>query len=321
MQVKEIKNITKITRLIKNYPYGRFRKYRFLSPDIQDKYLIGRISDISRHSRNRIFVYYAAKGIKGFTVLKYLPWDSKIFSKDMWQVAYLAAEGSFSSALPIKSCLLKTILDFIGEKKGFHLSCKVDVSDLTSVHALESNGFRLMDTLTNWIFRPSMRTPLVKTKLEIRDFQKKDLKPLTALAAKSFSRNRFYLDPSLSNIKADKLYSQWVKNYCLDRSGASRVNVAEKNSGFAGFIVYRLNKELEKISGYKVIGRGLMAVDPKAKGSAVALIGSITRDVLAGYDCAELDCLINNFEVIRIYQKFNCEIVGAQHTFHYFPLC
>lgn len=320
MPITELSNIRQISRLIRAYPYGSLRKYPFLSKDTQDKYLINHIRSISRNSKNRIFIYSDAGTIQGFAVIKYSSWDSKIFGKNMWHLEYLVAdETSFSSALGVKSCLLKTVLNFVRKGNDFHLSSKVDVSDITTVHALESSGFRLMDTLTTWLYRPAFKVPRIKTTVKIRGFCKNDLESLTALAEKSFYRHRFYLDDNLSNDKANKLYSQWVKNYCLDCSGSARVNVAENTKGVCGFVIYRLDKELEKISGYKVIGKGLMAVDRFAKGAAVGLIASVVRDVAARYDCAELDCLLKNFEVIRIFQKFNCRIIGVRHNFHYFP--
>lgn len=313
------RNIHKIKPLINNYSYGDFRKYRILSINDQSNYLLNQILDITKSPDNCIFVCSDKKNIHGFAVLKYLEWDSKHFDQNMRQITYLITEGVYSEAIKIKNSLLKAILKYNKKIDNAHLSCRIDTADITSIHVLESVGFKLMDTIVTWIFKPVINVPKYKNIYAVRDFQEKDLKELMALAKHRFFMNRFHLDPNIPNDKADKMYVEWVKNYCINSTKEnSKVKVAENKNGVAGFLAYRLNKEMEKITGYKIIGQGLMAVKPSAKGASVSLINATIKDVILDYDFAEFDGLITNYEAMKIYEAFNFKIIRSKHTFHYF---
>ncbi|MFH0791137.1 MAG: hypothetical protein V2A64_05845 [Candidatus Omnitrophota bacterium] len=290
-----------------------------MSKETQNKYLFNQIWNMSKKPKCLVFVSINKTKIQGFAVLRYLHWDSKHLDKNMWQIAYLTAQGCYSETVRIKNGLLRGILKYTGGMKNMHLSCKVDTSDISTIHVLESSGFKLMDTIVTWLFKPDRSIPKFKNMFKVRGFQKKDLDSLMELAKHSFSTNRFHLDPHIPNDNADRLYAEWVKNYCAGiNKGKTRVIIAEGKNRIAGFLAYRLNEEMKRMSGYKIIGQGLMAVSPYAKGAAVSLVNATTKDVLLDYDFAEFDGLITNHEAIRIYEAFNFEIIRSKYTFHYF---
>ncbi|MFH1440437.1 MAG: hypothetical protein ABIH18_00110 [Candidatus Omnitrophota bacterium] len=312
------KDIYKIKPLINSYSYGDFRKYRVLSINDQSNYLFNQILDIAKTPDNCIFVCSDKKNIRGFAVLKYLEWDSKHFDQDMRQITYLITKEDYSEAIKIKSSLLKAILKYNKKIDNAHLSCKIDTLDITSIHVLESFGFKLMDTIITWVFKPVINFPKYKNIYKVRDFQEKDLEELMDLAKHRFSMNRFHLDPNIPNDKADKMYAEWVKNYCLNSAkGNTKVKVAENKNGVAGFLGYRLNEGIKKTTGHRIIGQGLMAIKPSAKGASINLINTTIKDVILNYDFAEFDGLITNHEAIKIYQAFNFEIIRSKHTFHF----
>lgn len=303
--------------LVNAYPYGDFRNCRILTKDEQDEYLLAHITGLFRTKGNRAFVCRSGGKIEACLVVGYLDWDSKILDKDMWRFSYFGgAKKSFEMVRNLLSFALENI------DREAHCSCRVDICDIAAIHALESTGFRLMDTILTWVFHPAMPVPALRKNVKVRDFREKDLKEIVALAQKSFSSNRFHLDYGIENKKADKLYCQWVRNYCLQASsGLTGVKVAERNKKMAGFLAYKLNKELDRISKVKVIGQGLMAVAPFARGAGLALVEAAASEVIRNYDLAEFDALLSNNAAIKIYEKFNFKFVKARHTFHYFGSC
>lgn len=314
---KSRSNMYKIKSLVDNYSYNDFRNYKVLNKEMQSKYLFNQIWNIVKTPKCLIFASINKMGIQGFAVLKYLSWDSKLFGKNMWQIAYLIAEGSYLESIRIKTNLLKAILKYTKNIKNSHVSCRIDTSDISSIHALESVRFKLMDTIITWVFRPTINVPRFKDIFKVRDFQKKDLEELIKLAMHSFSTNRFHLDPNIPNDKADKMYAEWIKNYCINTTKKiTRVKVAENKDGIVGFLGYRLNEDIKRISGYKIIGQGLMAVSRLAKGASISLVNATIKDVISNYDFAEFDALVTNHEAIKIYEAFNFEIIRSRHTFH-----
>lgn len=304
--------------LVDGCAYNEFRRYRVITKKEQNDHLFRNISDLAEDGDSRIFAYMHGRKISGFALLRRLPWDSKILGKEMRQVAYLMAEGDYSESADIKASLLGAILKYTKGLNGLHLSCKVDTADITGIHALERAGFRLMDTVVTWRFEPSMSVPRLKNIYRVRDAENGDVQELEKLARRKFLMNRFYIDPSISPKRADKLYAEWIKNYCAAQAdGIARVMVAESHSGIAGFLGYRFNKGIERVSGYKIVGQGLMAVSGSAKGAAISLVNSAIKDVISHYDFGEFDGLITNHDAMRVYRAFGFEIVRTKHTFHY----
>ncbi len=304
--------------IVGNYAYNDFRRYRAITRYDQNEYLLNDISRILKEPRSAAFVFTGADKALGFAVLRRLGWDSGIIGRNMWQIPYLAAEGCYPENVKIKIALLRTILEYAVRAGEAHISCRVDAADIASIHALEEVKFKLMDTVVTWLFKPSAKIPRFKDIYKIRNFRKTDLNDLMKLARHRFLTNRFYMDPAIPGGKADELYAAWIKNYCLDHArGKARVRVAEGRNGIAGFAGYRLKEEMRRISGCKIIGQGLMAARPSARGASISLINAAIRDVISDYDFAEFDAVITNHEAVKIYEAFNFKIIRAKHTFHY----
>lgn len=320
MQVSIVKVIDKIKPLINSYSYGDYRFYKVFSKDKQSEYLLNSISRICKGKRNVILAVFEKKEAIGFSALEYLPWDSRCLGKNAWRIAHLAVKDnhSYSESVAIRKLLLNTSLSLCGYSRNNHISCKIDIADIPGIHALEDRGFKLMDTVVTWVYNPLKSTPRLRNIYHTRPFQKRDLRELMELASFSFVNNRFHSDPNIAKDKADRIYSEWIRSYCVNcgKDGTS-VKVAEISGKVAGFICYKLNKEIKKITGCKIIGRGLLAVKPAAKGAGVSLINSVVKETLNYYDFAEFDGLLANNEVTNIYKKFDFKILRSKHSFHY----
>ena len=55
---------------------------------------------------------------------------------------------------------------------------------------------------------------------------------------------------------------------------------------------------------------------PKAKGTYVSLVKAAVKEVTLCYDCLEFDTQLNNYEVIKVWQRFGFDFIRAKHTFH-----
>ncbi len=306
-----------IKSLLSIYELNDYRAYRMLDKDRLKEYLFNQVLDSSKRKNNWILVAEDKKEIVGLAVLNFLLWDTKHFGIKMAKISYLMARGNYNQVLAIKNRLLPYLLQLSKKEKIAHLSCRIDISDTSSIHALEANGFRLMDTLVTYAFnRCKHNIPNVKELYKIREFKKEDLDILVNLATRAFTIDRFHLDPFIPNDKADVLYGEWIKNCCKNKI-QGKVLIAENDRRCpVGFLTYKLNKELNELTGVRIIGHGLSVVSPQAKGAYVALVKATVKNTIQFYDCAEFDTQLNNYEVIKIWERFKFDFIRAKYTFH-----
>lgn len=272
-----------------------------------------------KNNPDNCLVTVETKGeIVGMASFISLPWDSQIFGIKMAKIGHIfSKEFSYHEKLAIKRELLNFIVDYAISRGVWHLSCKLDTDDFSSIHVLEDSGFQLMDAIVTYLFlKNKKKSSLPRGFYKTRYAQEKDFSALVCLAERSFKADRFHTDPSLSWEKANNLYINWVKNY-LENKALCKVIVAEnRNKDPVGFLAYKLNKLILETTGDKIIGEGLSAVSPEAKGAYISLVKSTIQDVISFYDYAEFDTQINNYEVIKVWQRFGFTFIKARYTFH-----
>ncbi|EKE44164.1 GCN5-like N-acetyltransferase [Oceaniovalibus guishaninsula JLT2003] len=195
------------------------------------------------------------------------------------------------------------------------LSTRIDVSNLPRVHALESDGFRLMDTLvyygrslTDWT-EPAPRRPF-----DIRRARPQDADAVEAVARSSFKGyyGHYHADPRLDNDKADAAYVEWSGNSIralTDRLTAAIVTVEDEIVAYA---TLRFNTDIQ---AEMVVG----GVAPHHQGGGlyaamVARSLSFMRD--DGATEFILSTQINNYAVQKVWARFGLAHRYSYYTFH-----
>lgn len=307
-------DLYKIENLIMDYKFNDFRAYRALNKEELKNYLLHEINNLFKDRNIRIIGLEHKGEIVGIAILESLAWDTKHFGMKMAKIGYMVATGDYHKSRNIKNKLLSNLLEICKKEKIVHLSCRVDMEDISSIHVLETNGFKLMDALVTFSFiRGKHKIPAIRPIYPVKLCRKEDLPYLIEIAKNAFKDSRFHLDPCIPKEKADSLYSEWIKNSFIKRD---TIFIAVSGSKPRGFLTYKLYKDLAKITGYKIMGRGLMAVEKEAKGAIISLMKATFKDVSSKYDCVEYDTRLNNFEVIHICQKFGLDLVRVKYTFH-----
>lgn len=294
------------------YPYLRKKMVDF------GGYCKHELKILQEHSENFLTVIKNKGKFIGFTIFINLPLDSQIFGIKMGKVGFIFTEHlSYDEESKIKRNLVNTIIEYAESKNVYHLSCRLDVDDLSGIHILEEHGFKLMDTIVTYLFPKGKKNlTSLRSFYKTRYAKESDLPILTCLAGRSFKLDRFHNDSNLCSEKANILFVNWLRNYFEDKM-TCKVIVAEKtNKTPVGFLAYKLNKPVWESTGYKIIGEGLSAVSSEAKGAYISLVKRTLQDTISYYDYAEFDTQINNYEVINILQKFGLVFVRARDTFH-----
>ena len=266
--------------------------------------------------------YLAREGADavGLAVLRLLPWDKRIFKKEMAAVDYLMALGSYAEKVSVLSSLLSRVDNKCRDLKIEHLSIKVDTADLSCIHALEKAGFRLMDTLVTYCF------DFDKSALGARDYPyaireqaQEDTEPIVALARLSFQEyiDRFHLDPTLDNQDCDELYGEWARNSCLGVV-ADRVSVVEDDAEILGFATSKLHRKVNRFTDRRIGEIVLVCVSPKVRGGGVYT--SFIHEGLCflhnRVDFVQVVTQINNTHVQRAWNNLGFRLIGSRSTFH-----
>ncbi len=141
--------------------------------------------------------------------------------------------------------------------------CSTD--SLTTVHAFEDAGARLMDCMVR--YRCDLRKhPVHDTSGVdwIRTAQPGDAEAIARVAARAFSgyEGHYHADPRLRREDAAETYRDWAARSCADTNLAEKIFVASAGDTIAGFVTLRRNSDAE-------MEAVLLAIAPEAQGSGV----------------------------------------------------
>lgn len=328
ISVLEKSRVNELKPLITNYRFKPYREY-----DIPQERLINYVLDEVKHAlscENGTVLVGEEKGeLVGFVSASRLDWDSKHFGVEMARIEHLVAEDAYPKSFDIKLALLSGLLKETLQKHFQHLTAKVHTEDISSVHALESKGFRIMDTRVSYALDLHKGYTHARRYLSqfdnqyvVREFRESDLKHLKRIARESYvtgriATDRFHADPSLPKEKSDELYVQWIVNSC--RGLADIVFVAEIDGIPVGYSTYKILKSLNRKIGKKFVLAEIGAVAPSARRKGVYrnLISSALDWLAERVDIVERGTQIGNYVVQKVWMGFGCNLVRSQHFLAY----
>ena len=250
----------------------------------------------------------------GFACLTMLPWDSEQLGMLAARVAYLVAQGDYREQMQIKGALLEQVVLEAHDRGVWHLSARVDSSDLSALHALEEAGFITVDGLLTLAldlanYQPSEQPHDFRIRLATPD----DSEMVAELGRTTFSYDRFHADPYISRERAGQLHANWLRNSCTGKA-ADAVVLAEDHTGLLGFMTCALQHDTGKKLGRLVGTIVLVATSEAARGRGVAS-ATITTAIdwfrQQGCEIVDTGTQIRNLPSLRFFQKSGFRIVGS----------
>ncbi len=221
-----------------------------------------------------------------------------------------------AKAFPITKEKLPQVLEFCEEHKVVFLMARCFAEDLSTVHALEGEGFRLMDTLCYWrldLTAPSFSFPL-NPLIKIRPVQINEAEKIKALARRAFHGylSHYHTDQRLDPALCDEVYADWAYRSCLSHEVAQQVLVAEWEGQVAGFATVRLNNVEE--------GEGLLSgVDPDLRNTGIHKALLVARaEWCKNQGTAKMiqSTQITNLIALKNWQALGFEPQSHHYTFH-----
>jgi dTDP-4-amino-4,6-dideoxy-D-galactose acyltransferase len=255
--------------------------------------------------------------VRGFACFKKLPWDSQQLRLPAARIDYLLAAGSYNEQRSVKEMLLEELLMEAQNLGVWHMSARVDASDLSSLHVLEEAGFLTVDGILTFALdlkEPSALEPANDIKLRLATAD--DAAAAAALARTAYVYDRFHADPFIDGELADELHAAWVRNSC-EGTAADAVLLAEDESGLLGFITCKISGA----AGHKShSSRGtlvLVATAPQARGRRVGY--SLTLAALewfrqSGCETVEVGTQLSNIPASRLYQMCGFQLRATSVT-------
>ena len=139
---------------------------------------------------------------------------------------------------------LPKIMDFCRNNNVKMLIARCLANDFSTVHAMEREGFCLMDTLVYYSMDLT-NTPIPSDtgKATIRQIRSGEVDEVRAVAADAFRGyfGHYHADERLDNSKCDEVYTSWAVNSCTSRDFADEVLILELSGRISGFISLRFN--------------------------------------------------------------------------------
>ena len=230
-------------------------------------------------------------------------------TEDVWLSAAL---GRTVYRFSPKSYLTKKrdrtkLLQLLSQKSVFAYA-KVAPSDLTTIHFLESNGFRLVDT--NVVLEKRMAQP-VSGDTKARLARLEDQEHVRMIARTAFTLSRFHLDQRISQALANHVKEEWVDSYFSGQRGDAII-VKEVDGIVLAFLAMLVQEDL------KTAVIDLVAVHSSHRGLGYG------RDMIrfAEMRYSKLDRLqvgtqVANVPSVRFYETLGFRLTASTYVFHY----
>jgi GNAT superfamily N-acetyltransferase len=302
--------------LVTAHPYNDYRHYRTISKDVQLRLLSSEIERAAE--QGQVLSLRVEERVVGLATLSHLPWDSSIFGLPMAKIGHLIATSAHGSRAQFLDRLLEELIELARTQGIRHLSTRVDCADIEAIQCLEHWGFRLMECLITYIFRPKQDIlPPIKTLYHVRPYTPVDREALLAIAERMYAhhQSRFSVDPSLPPAGVGRFYIEWTKNACSGEM-ADHILVAERKGCPIGFLAYKLNGLVLERTGIRIAGQGLSASLPEGTGAYIGLLKAALELGRGAYDFMEADAPLHHFLVIRTWQRLGFQLVRGKYAFH-----
>jgi RimJ/RimL family protein N-acetyltransferase len=316
-------NLADIQPLLQGYKFKPFQRYPNLPEAKVNSYFLRHISSLFANSGDNSMLIardQETDDIVGVATLERLSWDTRHFGIKMARIGYLISGGSHDRESFVKDRLLSAVLDLCKKEEITFISAKPDVRDLSSIHCLEENGFRLMSTYQNYLLDKEFHVPKGTAGKESlcvnRPFEPKDLSAVLSLAKGAFRVSHFYADRRLSRSRCDDLYVEWARKSC--EGYVTETLVIEVDNHPAGFATFDIDESFSQFMGVK-LGRFILctiAPDFRRKGVFASHVDQAADYYLKKVDLIDIEIPVDNWRASHPWSQVGSRVVHSRHVFH-----
>ncbi len=315
-----IADLDELQRLVERHPFAEYRSYRIFQHDFAADYLARTVRSLLESNCPMALLALSEGRAAGFIAATRSPAESACFAMEMASIPFVLHDGTGAAREGVKALLAALMAE--ARTRGIqHLTLKVDVADMTTVHAAEQLGYRLVDTLVTYVDVAARRPiPEPHPAFELTSYGKDELDrltpdeidPLADFMRTSYHVTRFHMDHRLPAERSGAIYDEWCRNL-FNGKWADMVHIARRGGRPVGFLGHQSFHELEERYSVKIIGRGLAGVLPEGRGAYAALVAATMAHTP---DFAEYDTQIQNFPAINVWIRFGFAFLRGRFTLH-----
>ena len=243
-----------------------------------------------------------------------LDWDSNILALRSARIGYLWSLGDYRVQRRRLSRLVKASIDQDRDEQVEFMSTRIPCEDIASVHALEDNGFRLIESYLTFVSCSSAKADGPRPDDRVRPAGPADAGGVSQLAFEAFRYNRYMIDPLLPKKQARHSRLVWVQNAFKGRAEA--VYLAEVDKVIAGFLIMR---PIEGDNDRKIGLIDLIAVDSRFRGQGIgsSLVSQALRHYQGKVDLVEVGTQASNVAAVNLYQKMGFRFLRSEYSLHW----
>jgi GNAT superfamily N-acetyltransferase/RimJ/RimL family protein N-acetyltransferase len=289
-----------------------------------ENYWMDEISETVADVSSVALVARVADRIAGFTVYTASPWDTRVIGRRIGALKHLAVDFESSVSSDAAEGLIEQIVEHAGKCGIECLTAKIHPRSTATIHALERNGFLLMDTLVDYLFDfsrmpfdqvvPPRRTTGLSTRLS----KPADLPEILEVAERAFKNHfgRYNADSQLPPGAAKDVYREWARSSF--NGWADWITIAQVRGRIAGYAIWKKASALETKHGIDVLHYNLVAIHPHFVGRGV--FAALTYDGMrmfrqyANHFTAPTH--VTHSAIHRLCFELGWQITGARHSFH-----
>ncbi|MDP9225743.1 MAG: hypothetical protein M3P18_18270, partial [Actinomycetota bacterium] len=197
------------------YAFGPYHQYASRAKPGGYQHLVAQNVARTAAEDETVPFYVSMNDVSAILLFSPLPWDSERMGTDCYRIElYVAGGGAQQQALAARKIIHQAIIQ-CGEKQLHYLSARVNCAELPVVHALEDEGFLMMDCLLTLACWPPYSDELrITPGTSIRVCSEDDIEQVKTIARSAFLVDRFHVDPRISKETADELYVTWAEACC-----------------------------------------------------------------------------------------------------------
>lgn len=250
---------------------------------------------------------------------RHLPWDTQMLQVPAGRIDFLLARGDYRLALGRKRKVAGALVEQARAAGVRHLSIRVDSGDLSGLHALQREGFELIDGIQTFALSDTAFAdpgPASRGLARAELFSREDLEPVLAIARSSYRFDRFHADPALRAEHADTLHEQWVRNSCTG-SAADAVLVARHDGKVLGFVTVKLDSELARRGGMRLATIVLVATAESARGMGIGrllTLAAVRWALSQRAGIIQVGTQLRNVPAGRLYESCGFKLVATSLT-------
>lgn len=211
---------------------------------------------------------------------------------------------------------LPKIMEFCHDNNVKMLIARCPADDFPAIHAMEKEGFLLMDTLVYYYSRDLTNAPIPSDtgKATIRQARSGEENEIKVVAAEAFRGyfGHYHADERLDNSKCDEVYISWAVNSCISHDFADEVLVAELNGSVVGLATLRMNSSVES----EGVLFGVVQPARKIEVYRSFMIHGMEWSVLKGAKRMVVSTQLINIVVQRVWIRFGFEMRKSYYTLH-----